>query len=137
MPRSTKIYGLDTSVFVRLLTGHPESDFKKTVAALKKLHDVDPATELVVSNQVIGEAYVTLQHYYEISKADARTAMLHLFSNGSVAPLNGQSVINIFKKEGGAGLIDRLIAQEYTCRNARTLTNDKRMAKLEGIELLK
>ena len=137
MPRSTKIYGLDTSVFIRLLTGHPESDFQKTVAALKRLHDMNPTTELVVSNQVIGEAYVTLQHHYEISKADARTAILQLFSNGSVAPLNGQSVINIFKKEGGAGLIDRLIAQEYTYRNARTLTNDKRMAKLESVELLK
>ena len=137
MPRLTKIYGLDTSIFIRLLTGHPESDFKKTVSALKKLQDVDPATELVVSNQVIGEAYVILQHHYEISKADARTAILHLFSNGSLAPLNGQSVINIFKKEGGAGLIDRLIAQEYTYRNTRTLTNDKRMAKLEGVELLK
>ena len=57
MPRSTKVYGLDTSVFVRLLTGHPETDFTETVAGLKKLHDKDPATELVVSNQVIGEAY--------------------------------------------------------------------------------
>ena len=137
MPRSTKVYGLDTSVFVRLLTGHPESDFKKTVAVLKKLHEADPATELAVSNQVIGEAYVTLQHHYEISKANARTAIMHLFSNGSVAPLNGQSVIDIFKKEGSAGLIDRLIAQDYSYHNVSTLTNDKRMAKLEGVELLK
>ena len=103
MPRLTKIYGLDTSIFIRLLTGHPESDFKKTVSALKKLHDMDPATELVVSNQVIGEAYVTLQHHYEISKADARTAILHLFSNGSLAPLNGQSVINIFNPDYAIG----------------------------------
>ena len=66
MPRSTKIYGLDTSVFVRLLTGHPETDFEETVVGLKKLHDNDPATELVVSNQVIGEAYVTLQHFYSL-----------------------------------------------------------------------
>ena len=72
MSRSTKIYGLDTSVFVRLLTGHPETDFKETVAGLKKLYDNDPATELVVSNRVIGEAYITLQHHYKISKADAR-----------------------------------------------------------------
>ena len=108
MPRSTKNYGLDTSVFIQLLTGHPESDFTKTVAGLKKLHDINPATELVVSNQVIGEAYVTLQHHYEISKADARTAILHLLSNGSVATLNGQPTISILKKEGGAGLIDRL-----------------------------
>ena len=137
MPRSTKIYGLDTSVFVRLLTGHPETDFKETVASLKRLHDNDPATELVVSNQVIGEAYVTLQYHYKISKADARAAILHLFNKGALSPLNEYAVVNILKEEGGAGLIDRLIAQEYAHRNARILTNDKRMAKLEEVELLK
>ena len=137
MPHSTKIYGLDTSVFVRLLTGHPEPDFRKTITVLKKLHDTNPATELFVSNQVIGEAYVTLQHHYQISKADARAAILNLLSNGNIAPLNGQSVINTIKKTGGAGLVDRLIAQEYAYRNSVTLTNDKRMAKIEGVELLK
>jgi predicted nucleic acid-binding protein len=137
MPRSTKIYGLDTSVFVLLLTGHPESDFKKTVAALKKRYDADPATELVVSNQVIGEAYITLQHFYEISKPDACAAILHVFNNGSIAPVNGQPVINILNQNVGAGLMDRLIAQDYIHQNIKALTNDKRMAKLDGVELLK
>lgn len=137
MPRSTKVYGLDTSVFVRLLTGHPETDFTETVAGLKKLHDKDPATELVVSNQVIGEAYVTLQHHYKISKADSRAAILHLFNKGALYPLNGHAVVNILKEDGGAGLIDRLIAQEYAYRDAKVITNDKRMAKLEGVEILK
>ena len=80
---------------------------------------------------------MTLQHRYEISKADARDAILYLFMNGSVAALNGQSVISILRKKGGSGLIDRLIAQEYVYRDARILTNDRRMAKLEGVELLK
>jgi len=121
MPRSIRIYGLDTSVFVRLLTGHPESDFNKTIRALENLYDEEPATELVVSNQVIGEAYITLQHHYEISKADARAAILHLFNNGSVTPLNGQPIIDILYETKGAGLIDRLIAQEYTSRDANVL----------------
>ena len=137
MLRSTKIYGLDTSVFVRLLTGHPATDFEKTVAGLKKLHVDEPATELVVSNQVIGESYVTLQHHYGISKADARAAIVHLFNKGALSPFNGHAVLKILQEEGGAGLIDRLIAQEYAYRDARTLTNDKRMAKLESVELLK
>ena len=137
MPRSTKIYGLDTSVFVRLLTGHPESDFKKTTAALKKLYDADPATELVVSNQVIGETYIALQHFYKISKFDACSAILSVFNNGSVAPVNGQPVINMLNQNVGAGLMDQLIAQDYIHQNIKVLTNDKCMAKLDGVELLK
>lgn len=137
MPRSTQIYGLDTSVFVRLLTGHPEADFEKTAQALKKLHENDSSTELVVSNQVIGEAYITLQHHYEISKEDARQAMLDLFASGNVSPLNGALVLEALAETGGAGLMDRLIVEDYNQRGVVVLTNDKRMAKLEGARILK
>lgn len=136
MPPSTHIYGIDTSVFVRLLTGHPEQDFERTAEALKKLHEKAPSTELVVSNQVIGEAYITLQFHYSISKEDARAAILHLIKSGSVSPLNGQSVIEILSARGGAGVMDRLIADDYQDRGVHILTNDKRMAKLSGIRLL-
>ena len=33
MPR----YGIDTSIFVRLLTGDPEKDFEETKSALEKI----------------------------------------------------------------------------------------------------
>lgn len=137
MPRSSSTYGIDTSVFVRLLTGQPQVDFEKTAKALKQLHDENPATELVVSNQVIGEAYITLQHFYEVSKADARKAIIDLFASGNVAPLNGQPVIDILQEDSGAGLMDRLIAQDYNKSGVSVLTNDKRMAKLSGVRILK
>ncbi len=137
MPASNSIYGIDTSVFVRLLTGQPEVDFEKTAKALKQLHDKDPATELVVSNQVIGEAYITLQHFYGVSKADARKAVLDLFASGVIAPLNGQPVIDILREASGAGLMDRLIAQDYNKCGVPVLTNDKRMARLSGVHILK
>ncbi len=136
MPRSTKTYGLDTSVFVRLLTGHPEADFERTVKALKKRHEANRSTEFVVSNQVVGEAYITLQHFYKISKADAREAMLKLFDRGSLRPLNGQPVLQLLQDNKGAGLVDRLIAQDYAQQGAVTLTNDKKMTKLDGVERL-
>lgn len=136
MPRSPRIFGLDTSIFVRLLTGHPERDFQKTVSALRKRHEADPSTELVVSNQVIGEAYVALQHFYGISKSDARESILHVFDRGSVLPLNGEPVIRLLKTKTGAGLVDRLIAEDYARQGAIVLTNDKKMAKHEGVELL-
>jgi predicted nucleic acid-binding protein len=137
MPPSTHVYGIDTSVFVRLLTGHPESDFRKTATALKNLHEKDPSTELVVSNQVIGEAYITLQHHYSISKKDARDAILKLFDTGSVTPVGGQSVVKILNTAGGAGLLDRLIIHDYQSDGLRVLTNDKRMVKVSGTELLR
>jgi predicted nucleic acid-binding protein len=136
MPPSTHVYGIETSVFVRLLTGHPEEDFQKTAVALKKLHEKVLSTELVVSNQVIGEAYITLQHHYSITKEDARAAILHLFNTGSIFPLNGQAVYGILNARGGAGLMDRLIADDYLNRGVHVFTNDKRMAKLSGISLL-
>lgn len=136
MPPLTHVSGIDTSIFVRLLTGHPEQDFQKTALALKKLHEKAPSTELVVSNQVIGEAYITLQYHYSISKEDARAAILQLFNTGSISPLNGRNVFEILNSRGGAGLLDRLIADDYQNRGVIVLTNDKRMAKLPGIKLL-
>jgi predicted nucleic acid-binding protein len=130
------VYGIDTSIFVRLLTGHPDKAFRKTAQALEELHRKDPSTELVVSNQVIGEAYINLQHHYSISKNDARAAILQLFDSGVIAPLGGRGVIEAIENSKGAGLLDRLIAEDYLSREVLVLTNDKRMAKLPGVELL-
>jgi predicted nucleic acid-binding protein len=135
--RSTHVYGIDTSVFVRLLTGHPAADFAATVDALKRMHDRQPATEIVVSNQVVGEAYIALQHHYGVSKLDARAAILELFATGSFQPMNGAPVIQALEQRTGAGLIDRLIAQDYSQVGVRVLTNDKRMAQLPGVALLR
>jgi len=137
MPHSIPIYGLDTSVFVRLLTGHPKADYQKTTSALLKLHENEPSTELVVSNQVIGEAYITLQHFYKIPKGEAKQAMLDLFASGNVRPLNGVSVIQSLSESSGAGLVDRLILADYQQRGITVLTNDKRMSKVEGACILK
>jgi len=135
--QSTKTYGIDSSVFVRLLTGHPESDFEKTTNALKALLDREPTAELKVSNQVIGESYITLQHFYGLSKSDSRKAILQLLTSGAVSPLNGKPVLDLLLSSAGSGLVDRLIAQDYESSGLRVLTNDKRMSKLPGCELLR
>ena len=74
-------YGIDTSIFVRLLTGDPEKNYEKTVARLEERLSEEPAAEFFVSNQVIGEAYIALQHHYGVSKAEARRAMLSVFNS--------------------------------------------------------
>ena len=136
MPRSTAIYGLDTSVFVRLLTGHLETDFQVTSKRLEMLFEREPTTELYVSNQVIGEAYITLQHHYQLNKQDAREGIRKLLEGSMVSPLNVSVVFDLLEDEFGAGLIDRLIVQDYQTKGLVVLTNDKRMAKLHGAELL-
>ena len=136
MPLTAPVYGIDTSVFVRLLTGHPQSEFEATANALQQLLKVQPTAEVLVSNQVIGEAYVALQFHYKINKSDSRHAIHEVLSGGIVAPLNGASVVKLLQEKGGCGLLDRLIAQDYELRSATVLTNDRRMAKLPSARLL-
>jgi predicted nucleic acid-binding protein len=125
----TPHYGIDTSIFVRLLTGDPADGFERCVRALTALVEEDEA-EILVSNQVIGEAYIVLQHHYGISKAEARAALGTVLRSGLVAPLNGAEIFALLAAQGGCGLLDRLIADDYHRRGLESLTLDARMARL-------
>lgn len=136
----TPRYGIDTSVLVRLVTGHPEDGFEYSLSALRALVEDDGA-EIFASNQVIGEAYVAIQHHFGISKLDARAGLLDVLQSGLVAPLSGGSVsggsvIAALGASGGAGLLDRLITSDYSRANLSVLALDKRMAALPGAGLL-
>lgn len=128
----TRRFGIDTSVLVRLLTGEPEESFEFCVTKLSALIE-DEAAEIFVSNQVIGEAYIAVQHHYGVSKNDAREGLLQVLRSGLVAPLNGKAVLAALEDLGGAGLFDRLIADEYSRRGLRVLTLDNRMAELPDV----
>ena len=123
-------YGIDTSILVRLLTGDPAKDFQKTVKALEKILADEPSAEIMASNQVIGEAYIAVQHHYGVSKAAARSALLTVFASGLVAPLNGGAVLKALLSSGGCGLLDRLIVDDYHAHALVTLTHDQKMAAL-------
>ena len=131
----TPRFGIDTSVLVRLAVGEPNQDFQHCVEALRVLVE-DQGREVFASNQVIGEAYVAIQHHYGISDADARTALISVLTSGLVAPLNGQSVILSLRIPGGPGLFDRLIADDYSRAGMETLTLDRRMASLPTVRRL-
>lgn len=125
----TRRFGIDTSVLVRLLTGDPQQDFEYCVGRLRALTD-GQGGEVFVSNQVVGETYVAVQHHYRISKADARAALLDALRSGLVSPLNGRSVIAALEACGGPGLFDRLIVDEYARAGLEVLTLDRKMASL-------
>lgn len=129
-------YGIDTSVFVRLLTGEPEVEYEATVERFEKRLEAEPQAEFFVSNQVIGEAYIALQHHYGITKSDAKAAMLDVLTSGLCSPLNGASVIAALQSDRGCGLLDRLIADDYGGRGMKVLTNDRKMGRLASAEKL-
>ena len=128
-------YGTDTSVLVRLLTGHPPEEYERCRRELTRIVEDDHA-EILVSNQVIGEAYIALQHHVGISKMDARQALAQVLTSGLVAPLNGQGALDILSQQGGAGLLDRLIAEDYSRQVSETLTLDHRMSALPAVRRL-
>ena len=127
--------GIDTSVLVRLVTRKPRHEFERCVSELGAIVEAGKC-EIFASNQVVGEAYVTLQHHYRVSKAKASSSLLDTLTSGLVAPLNGQTVIEALEASGGPGLLDRLIADDYSRNALETLTLDRRMASLPGVRRL-
>ena len=128
-------YGIDTSVLVRLITKLPEDQYRRCESELGRMVEEESA-ELFASNQVIGEAYIAAQHHYGVSKDAARVALTGALTSGLIAPLNGRSVLTLLQESGGAGLIDRLIAEDYSRTVSETLTLDRRMAALPGVRRL-
>ena len=125
----TPRFGIDTSILVRLLTGEPPADFDYCLKQLSKLVEDDGA-EVFASNQVIGEAYIAIQHHYGVSKSDARSALIDVLSSGLISPLNGLSVFAILEASDSPGLFDRLIADGYSQTGMEVLTLDRKMASL-------
>lgn len=131
----TPRFGIDTSILVRLAAGDPEEGFQQCVRALTALVE-SAGAEVFASNQVIGEAYIALQHHYGVAKSDARDGLASVLRSGLVAPLNGAAVFEALGTESGCGLLDRLIADDYRRADLATLTLDRKMASLPGARLL-
>lgn len=125
----TQRFGIDTSILVRLLTGDPEVEFARCARGLTRLIEEDGA-EIFASNQVIGEAYVAVQHHYGVSKADCRSGLKDVLRSGLVTPLGGDETMEALGQTGGAGLLDRLIAADYASADLKVLTLDRKMARL-------
>ncbi len=130
----TRRYGIDTSVLVRLLTGQPPETYVYCEEKLRTL--VESGAQVCASNQVIGEAYVAVQHHYDVSADDAHSGLLDVLQSGLVAPLGGFQVIAALKASAAPGLFDRLIADDYSRAGIETLTLDRKMAGLPDVRRL-
>lgn len=132
----TRRFGIDTSVLIRLLTRDPQDEYERCVTRLTALVE-EQDCEIFASNQVVGEAYIAVQHHYGVSREDARSALLRLLgSSGLVRPLNGRAVIQALMATGRPGLFDRLIANDYDRSDLDVFTLDRKMAKLPNARKL-
>lgn len=131
----TQRFGIDTSILVRLATGDPPDLYEQCVLRLTELVQAQGAA-VVASNQVIGEAYVALQHHYGVTKTEARGGLAALLQSGLVAPLHGRDILGILAERGGCGLLDRLITDDYRRAGLLTLTLDRKMASLPNARQL-
>ena len=128
-------YGIDTSILVRLVTGQPKDTYQYCLNSLHHLADVEGA-EIYVSNQVIGETYVAVQHHYGVPKSRASASIISALQGGLILPLNGPDILSMLEETSGAGLFDRLIANEYEKSGLEILTLDRRMASLPDTRIL-
>ena len=126
--------GIDTSVLVRLVTGQPPDMHAYCLERLNQL--VNEGIVVIVSNQVIGEAFATIQFRYGMARSDARAGLLRALTGDLVAPQNGQAVLDALAATGRPGLFDRLIADGYAQTGLDTLTLDRSMARLPQARLL-
>ena len=126
--------GIDTSILVQLVTGEPPEIHARCLEILSEL--VADGIEIVTSNQVIGEAYISTQRHYGITKQDARAGLLETLTSGLVAPRNGRAVLDALAATTGPGLFDRLISNDYAQSGLETLTLDRQMASLLTTRLL-
>ena len=111
-------FGIDSSVLVRLLTGDLPAEFERCTDALRHLIEAEQAV-ILASNQVIGEAYIAVQHHYGVSRADARAGLLDVLRSGLVAPLKGRPVLTSIEAPDSPGLMDRLIADDHGAARSR------------------
>ena len=131
----TARYGIDTSILVQLTTGEPVGDFEQTVAALTRMVETEHLA-VFASNMVIGEAYMAVQHHYGVGKAQAKAGLHSVLISGLVAPVGGDAVLEALATNRGCGLLDRLIALQYSADRLDTLTLDRKMAALPGFTRL-
>lgn len=125
--------GLDTTVVVRLIVGKPRA---QTALARSRLEDAVAQGEPVyVSDLVVAEAYYALCYHYELEKDAAQGRLLAMLSSG-VVELEPSSSLPALEGARRPGLVDRLIAARYRSQGSLTLTFDRGLGRLDGVELL-
>ncbi len=126
---------LDTNVLVRLVTRDDEAQARRAKAVFDAHAEEDGG--LFVSDVVLVELCWTLARAYELGRDDIARTVRALLGNASVALESPEAVreaLGLFEA-GGPDFPDCLIvAKARAAGCARTLSFDRRMASLPGVE---
>jgi len=128
---------LDTSVVMRLLTGHP---LDLATAARDYMADIDQSgAKVFVSNVVVMETYFACQHHYGMPKAAVLSGLHTLFSMSIfvIHPLLIGLVSIPDLASAKPGFLDRLIHAEAVVARMTLVTFEKAAARLPDTLLLK
>ncbi|HYF48949.1 MAG TPA: PIN domain-containing protein [Planctomycetota bacterium] len=124
------IYGLDTSVILRLLTGEPQDQ------ALAAKTFVEQAAargdRLVVSDLAVAEVYFALHTHFKVPKTDAPRVILRLFEDRLIEPEDGGVALialnAVITSSRRLGFVDHMIHARYSTFTA-TMVSFERAAK--------
>lgn len=129
--------GLDTSVVLRLIIGHPEDQTRVAISFLDEIRRA--GHQAVVNDLVIAEAYYAAQYHYGVPKAAALDALHRMFQAGEIIATGPAARILSMSGLASAkpGFVDRLIHASYTDSGQTMATFEKSAAKLERVRVLK
>ena len=124
---------IDTSVVLRLLTGVPHAQAE---AARLYLERCD--APVAIDALVVGESYFALRHHYQVPHREAVSALIALLSSERIqAPAALRHALATARDDEEPGVMDRLILAAARVDDRALLTFDKRLARLEGAQLLR
>ena len=129
--------GIDTNVLLRLwLDDDPAQSHRIDILLSEHGH---AAGSLLVSDVVLAEAVWTLGSAYSQGKADQLKAVRSLLDEAAFAFENRDAVAAALAlcQRSTCGFSDCLIAAKYAALGCEfTATFDKRMGKLDGVQLI-
>lgn len=130
------IYGLDTSVIMRLVARTNDSHAEFVRDRVCEL--LEDGNCFFVSGLVASEAYYALQHHYGTTKEEAITALRALaneegftFASEAKAALDTPDVW-----KANPGFVDRMLSCEYAVKGYVTLSCEKSFRRLDLTEVI-
>lgn len=128
--------GLDTNVLVRFLVQDDPTQAALATQAIEALTEVDPG---FVSREVMVELVWVLERAYDLPRESIARAIDGLLEAQElqIEAADRVAIANDRYRRGGAGFADQMVALAGTGAGcARTLTFDRKAARLPGMALL-
>lgn len=129
-------FGLDTSVVLRLLTGHPLALAERALERYQA--GIAAGDSFYVSDIVASETYYAIQHHYGKTKEEALMALKN-FSSGegiSFSPSFDIAINTPNIHRANPGFIDRILAASYKEQGLITLSCEKSFGRLQDAEVI-